>query len=299
MARDKCATAPPLTLSANPDGTYGTSVVSGTTGLVHDITLSTCTSQGPDAFFAVTAPVSGVLTATVTSATFRTSLGGRSACPSAGTQLACDATQSDGGQEISFSVTQGNKYYLIVDGQNVSGRLNYGRFTMDVKVTPTGCGDTFVSPPEQCDDGNLADGDGCSSTCTVETLAGANACPGHAVTLTGTGSEVRRATVTVDTTSLPSKTGSICGGSGPEGILVVTPDIDGQILIRSTGLAERALYARTTCGDPATEVSKKDCSATNLRSVSGPVQKNTPYYVFVDGLNGTAGTTTLQITVTP
>jgi cysteine-rich repeat protein len=31
------------------------------------------------------------------------------------------------------------------------------------------CGDNYVLPVEGCDDGNTVDGDGCSSTCTVET----------------------------------------------------------------------------------------------------------------------------------
>jgi len=30
------------------------------------------------------------------------------------------------------------------------------------------CGDDFLTPPEQCEDGNVSDGDGCSSTCTSE-----------------------------------------------------------------------------------------------------------------------------------
>jgi len=30
------------------------------------------------------------------------------------------------------------------------------------------CGDGFADRPEQCDDGNLLDGDGCSSTCSIE-----------------------------------------------------------------------------------------------------------------------------------
>jgi len=30
------------------------------------------------------------------------------------------------------------------------------------------CGDGIVQAPEQCDDGNVLDGDGCSSTCTIE-----------------------------------------------------------------------------------------------------------------------------------
>jgi len=30
------------------------------------------------------------------------------------------------------------------------------------------CGDGFILSPEQCDDGNIYPGDGCSSLCTVE-----------------------------------------------------------------------------------------------------------------------------------
>ncbi len=29
------------------------------------------------------------------------------------------------------------------------------------------CGDTILDPGEQCDDGNLVDGDGCDSNCTL------------------------------------------------------------------------------------------------------------------------------------
>jgi cysteine-rich repeat protein len=32
------------------------------------------------------------------------------------------------------------------------------------------CGDGIVDPPEECDDGNLLDGDGCSATCTNESV---------------------------------------------------------------------------------------------------------------------------------
>jgi cysteine-rich repeat protein len=31
------------------------------------------------------------------------------------------------------------------------------------------CGDGYTDAGEQCDDGNLISGDGCSSTCTIET----------------------------------------------------------------------------------------------------------------------------------
>jgi len=37
---------------------------------------------------------------------------------------------------------------------------------------PGSCGDGIVDPPEQCDDGNLTDHDGCTSDCQVETYCG-------------------------------------------------------------------------------------------------------------------------------
>ena len=295
-ARNACATAPPLTFTANPDGTFSSSVVSGTTNLDHNVTLTSCSSSGPDAFFAATAPASGVMTASIRSATFGTSIGARSTCT--GGQLACSATAGNGGQEITFSVTQGVTYSLIVDGRNVTP--NFGRFTMDVKVVPTGCGDTFVSPPEQCDDGNLENGDGCSSTCTLESPVGIGTCPGHTLSLTGTGATPRKKTFTVDTTGLPNNTASACGGSGSEGVLAITSDVDGLLEVSATAGHAMLIYGRTSCGDATTEMPKRtSCSASALRSLSASIQKNTPYYLFVDGINDAAGVTKLQITVTP
>ncbi len=39
------------------------------------------------------------------------------------------------------------------------------------------CGDKLITPPETCDDGNTIDGDGCSSTCTVEPFYTCDGCP--------------------------------------------------------------------------------------------------------------------------
>ncbi len=36
----------------------------------------------------------------------------------------------------------------------------------DSNCTPTGCGNGVASPPEECDDGNAVEGDGCDSNCT-------------------------------------------------------------------------------------------------------------------------------------
>lgn len=36
--------------------------------------------------------------------------------------------------------------------------------------TPPPCGDGHIEPPEQCDDGNTANGDGCNANCQVEPM---------------------------------------------------------------------------------------------------------------------------------
>jgi cysteine-rich repeat protein len=40
----------------------------------------------------------------------------------------------------------------------------------DSNCEVTGCGNGIVTPGEQCDDGNLVNGDSCSSTCQRELL---------------------------------------------------------------------------------------------------------------------------------
>jgi cysteine-rich repeat protein len=300
---DTCASAPLTTLEARANGNYGATIVSGNTNMTKPASpthsMSPCSSLWADGWYPFTAPISGVVTARVAAATFRSTIGVRTGCAPSGTQRTCDDTNQKGGQEITFAVDQGTTYWIgIAGGLVVSGKPEIGTFTLDVNLVPVGCGDTFLNPPEQCDDGNVVDGDGCSSTCTLETFPNAQSCPGHTVALTGVGAETRRATVTIDTTGYPNNSAGICGGSGPEGILVITPDIDGTLAIKSTASHALMLHTRTTCSDPTTEIPSASCG-TGARSVNITVQKNTPYYVYVDGLNNAAGMTKLQITVTP
>ena len=42
------------------------------------------------------------------------------------------------------------------------------QYVLTVKVQPPSCGDTLISAGEQCDDGNVASGDGCSAMCQSE-----------------------------------------------------------------------------------------------------------------------------------
>lgn len=42
------------------------------------------------------------------------------------------------------------------------------QYVVSVRVVPPGCGDSLLQPGEQCDDGDVVSGDGCSATCTSE-----------------------------------------------------------------------------------------------------------------------------------
>ncbi len=99
------------------------------------------------------------------------------------------ATQPDGVDPAAPALGQGGPYQLVADASKAvvgckdrsgatvdlagclaaatySSRLT---FTADRVIVRPACGDGQVAGGEQCDDGNRGDGDGCSSTCTVET----------------------------------------------------------------------------------------------------------------------------------
>lgn len=64
----------------------------------------------------------------------------------------------------------------IADGVITTGTQNYGDghsglpYILSRGATPAGCGDGKFDPSlgEECDDGNTADGDGCSKSCKCE-----------------------------------------------------------------------------------------------------------------------------------
>ena len=55
-----------------------------------------------------------------------------------------------------------------VQVQDENGLHTQGLYVVEIRVALPGCGDGVVQPGEQCDDGNLVSGDGCSSTCQFE-----------------------------------------------------------------------------------------------------------------------------------
>jgi len=57
------------------------------------------------------------------------------------------------------------RYYIVADGYSSSSD---GTYDLRVTYAPTTCGNGLLDEHETCDDGNAADGDGCSSQCALE-----------------------------------------------------------------------------------------------------------------------------------
>ncbi|MCB9506853.1 MAG: DUF4215 domain-containing protein [Myxococcales bacterium] len=98
---------------------------------------------------------------------FDTAVYARDAC--GGTEIDCD---DDGGSGVSsmldLELTAGQSIVVYVSGYGTT----CGAFALDIiDITDSGdvCGDGVLGATERCEDGGTADGDGCSSTCTVET----------------------------------------------------------------------------------------------------------------------------------
>lgn len=299
-----CANPKAVTTADDGSGTYRANLKFGTTNLNGTGNLGTgCTSQGKEAYLSVTAPIDGVLAVDVKSATFDVALGARSPCSTSGdtNKITCaNKTTELGNEHIAFPVESGKTYFVVVDGAKST---DFGKFELDFAIAPQHCGDGVLSGTEKCDDGNTAAGDGCSATCTVETLAGLSSCPGYAINLTGTGSTPRRASRTISTAALPATTTGTCGGSGRDGTIVVTSDVSGALRAQLTAPWSTVLYARTTCADATSELA---CNADNpsssvdvVRDITFPVVAGVPIYLFVDGLLGDSGAATLDISVTP
>lgn len=99
-----------------------------------------------------------------------------------------DISENCAGSEAALSTrdfTQGapatGSYFNTSDGErrlavafSLGGQATSEHFALTHTLAPTGCGDGYIDAfgqhgaSEGCDDGNTADGDGCSSTCNVE-----------------------------------------------------------------------------------------------------------------------------------
>lgn len=110
-----------------------------------------------------------------------------SLCIDSGTDNGAPSRDFDGKQRPIDGDTDGDDEYdmgafeygqgavcgngTVEDGESCddgSENGDYGKCAEDCSGPGPHCGDGTVDGPEECDDGNTMDGDGCSSTCTVE-----------------------------------------------------------------------------------------------------------------------------------
>lgn len=302
-SRTTCANAEALALTETAPGVYSATATGGNWNLPGGgYFTAPCAGAGKEAYFTVTPPIDGVVVARV-DANYDISIGARPACPpntSSGFLTCSNKSAGPGGEVISYATAAGTKTWIIVDAPRVAEK---GSFTIEVTVQGESCGDGVVSGAETCDDGNTKAGDGCSPTCTLEPLAGADTCPGHAVALAGAGTETRSAVVSLSTAALANDYGGTCGGSGRDGVVAVTSDIAGTLTAQLDGAWPTVFYARETCADSSSEL---DCDAyaankpnETTRELTAPVFPGVPVYLFVDGIGSGSGPATLSLTVTP
>jgi cysteine-rich repeat protein len=298
-----CLTPKVVTLADDGSGLYSGTLTYGTTAMKALKSFSVaCPSAGREAFIKVTAPIDGNLVAKVSGAPFDVTIGARSSCtPDTGdtNRLACSASvKGVGNEQFGFPVVAGKDYILVVDGATAT---DFGRFDLNVSVAAPRCGDLVAGSGEDCDDGNTTSGDGCSSTCKAEPITGVDTCPGAPLTLVGSGTAPRTATVKMSTSILTADYASSCGGNSRDGVFKIVPDVSGELEVQLSGVFNTTLYARSTCDKVTSELAcaSTNDSTTGTRLMRIPAAAKVPVYVFVDGRDGESGFATLSVKLTP
>ncbi len=64
--------------------------------------------------------------------------------------------------------SEGKKLVLCTECREIGAAQESGRWMLIVANRDQRCGNGIVEQDEQCDDGNLADGDGCNTFCRIE-----------------------------------------------------------------------------------------------------------------------------------
>lgn len=90
---------------------------------------------------------------------------GRAMC-AAGAPCLDDSRGFTAEEEVEFDFFPGRTVYIAYDLYSDTGETT--TFTLDIECEIATCGDGTIAGPEQCDDSNMAAGDGCSATCQIE-----------------------------------------------------------------------------------------------------------------------------------
>ncbi len=274
---------------------------------------------GSNVVYALKSDVSGSAKATLTSGYAKANVHARSDCGASSFQLGCTQIEAPGAATIVFPVVANQWFYVFADGHRDGSKDYAGPFSLEVVVTPGACGNGAIDGSEQCDDGNVTGGDGCSASCTREAFADEKACPGHPLALAPQGDGSRTLSVS-SATAINGKgvidaCGTLQGSSGDEAIYAVTPDIDGllhadvmgafnsTVSILSACTAKSSVLACSWDANASTTPFKLDGLGSIPKHVVTPVHAGSTYFVVVDASSSSGlqsgGVFKLDLSLTP
>lgn len=145
-----------------------------TLGHADDIATSCALSAGgSEVVYRYVPGVTGVVSLRLESAALL-SLAVRTQCDAAEVDASADGGSSSLAAELAcvpatrrldLTIEEGRALYLVVDGRRTEDAGLYSLFIEERTIT---CGDARRDAGEDCDDGNLRSGDGCSQRCALE-----------------------------------------------------------------------------------------------------------------------------------
>ncbi len=242
--------------------TYGSA--SGATSNLGNNYTGSCAGAGAETVYAWTAPESGIVCADTYGSAFDTVLYVRGNCASDSSEIACNDDEQDLLSQVQFSAQAGQTYYLFVDAYDIS---ESGAFTLNIRAGA--CGTNTPSLPQV-----------------------AGVCPSV------------RGNLSVGATRGSTNAGGTAGTTGscaassdaPAHVYTYRPSTSSQVCINTVGSGfDTALYVRSACGDPSSELACNDDTQGLQSEVGFYAQAGQTYYVFVDGYGSNSGDYTVNL----
>jgi len=265
-----------------------------------------CTSGGgKDQVYAITPTISGSLKAVLRASYPEAQLHARRECFASQTQLDCRAQPlASVPLELAIPVVAQSTYFVFVDSDSTSPG---GTYTLDVTLSPPVCGNGSLERPEECDDGNVAAGDGCAADCSLEAPpAGVDSCPGAAISFAGAPGGPLSFHTTASTAPLTAGVRAACGATGTkDAAYTFVAPYDGWLEARAKGAFNVALDLRNDCvlegGAAGSSVACADVDKGNgQETVKGAIEGGATYTLVVKGgVGANEGAFSLDVNLRP
>ena len=251
--------------------------------------LGCSSGGGKDQVYAITPTISGALTAVLKASYPEAQLHARRECFTSQSQIDCrEQALADVPFAMTIPVVANTTVYVFVDGDSSS---TGDKYTLDLTLAPAACGNGTLETPEQCDDGNVTAGDGCSPTCTLEAPPpGIDTCPGASLTLTGAAGGPMTFRTTASTSPLTTGVEGGCG-SGPatkDAVFSFVAPYDGWVEAKAKGAFNAVLNLRgdcipeTTASSPGIACADAD-KGNGPETVKGAIEAGKTYFFVVKG----------------